>query len=329
MKRLMMAASISALAALLGVALHAQTTTPIPEIPFTASNPLKLPADMYLGDVAGVALNSKGIIYVYERTGDGPRLLEFDPAGKLLRQIGEGIYGFYQAHVVRVDSHDNVWVVDEGTNSIMEFDPDLRLKMVLGRRWERVDGPPEQPEGNAPPPRAQNGLFNRETDVAWDHAGNIYVADGYNNSRVAKFDKDGNWIKAWGERGTGPGEFHTVHSIAIDNQDRIYVGDRENKRIQVFDTDGTLLRQITGIGQPWAVCITPGPHQVLYTSDSRPGRIYKLDLDGKILGVFGKAGKQPGQFGWVHEIDCPSENTLYVAELLNWRVQKLELHPGS
>lgn len=329
MKRLFSAMTCAAVAALLGVALRAQPKPSIPQIPFTASNPVKLPPNVYFGEVAGVALNSRGDMYVFSRTGDGPRLFEFDPAGNLMHEMGEGIYGFYQAHAVRVDRNDNVWAVDEGANTIIEFDPQWRVKMVLGRRWERVDGPPKQPEAGSPPPRASNGLFNRETDLVWDKAGNMYVADGYNNSRVDKFDKDGNWVKAWGQRGTGPGEFHTVHSIAIDNQDRIYVGDRENNRIQVFDTNGTFLRQITGIGAPWAICITPGPHQVLYSSDSVPGRIYKMDLDGRILGVFGKAGKLPGQFGWVHQIACPSENTLYVAELLNWRVQKLVLHPAA
>ena len=129
------------------------------------------------------------------------------------------------------------------------------------------------------------------------------------------------------QRGKGPGEFNLPHTIATDAKGNVYVGDRSNNRIQVFDSDGTYLKEFTGIGAPWAICITPGPDQVLYTSDSVQGRIYKLDLNGKILGVFGKAGKQAGQFGWVHEIACPSENELYVAELLNWRVQKLILHP--
>ena len=133
-------------------------------------------------------------------------------------------------------------------------------------------------------------------------------------------------MKAWGKRGTAPGEFHTPHSIAADAQGNVYVGDRENRRIQVFDADGNFLKQWTDIGAPWAICIPPGPHQVLYSSDSVPGRIYKLDLNGNILGAFGKPGKQLGQFGWVHEMACPSENVLYVAELLNWRVQKLTLH---
>ena len=178
------------------------------------------------------------------------------------------------------------------------------------------------------------------------------ISDGYINSRVAKIDKDGNWLKSWGEPGDGPGQFNTPHSIAVDAHGRVYVADRGNRRIQVFDNEGKFLRQITvdvpvdpdarpaighkpsattgtmAPGAPWAICITPGPNQVLFSSDGYPGRVYKLTLDGKVLGVLGESGKQLKQFGWIHEIACPSETELYVAELLNWRVQKLILEAG-
>jgi DNA-binding beta-propeller fold protein YncE len=296
-----------------------------PEIPFEAVNPLKLPPDLNLGEAAGVALNSKGHIFVYHRSGH-TQLLEFDANGKFIREIGKDLYGFAFAHVVRIDKDDNIWCVDEGANMVIEFNPEGHVIMLIGRKPEAVEGAPAAPRGEIPP--ARDNLFNRPTDVAWDAAGNSYISDGYNNSRVVKVDKDGNWVKSWGKRGTAPGEFHTVHSIATDASGKVYVGDRENRRIQIFDSNGEFLKQVTNIGAPWAICITPGPRQVLYTSDSVPGRIYKLDLDGNILGVFGKAGKRAGQFGWVHEIACPSENTLYVGELLNWRVQKLTLHPA-
>ena len=306
----------------------------IPEIPYdSVPNVLQLPPDLYLGEVAGVAVNSKGHIFVFTRSGQ-TRLFEFEANGKFVREIGKDLYGFSFAHVVRIDKDDNIWCVDEGANMAIVFNPQGRVIMLYGRKPEAVEG--AAPPPGAPPPAPDpdfaefsHRLFNRPADVAWDAAGNSFFADGYNNSRVVKYDKEGNWVKAWGKRGTQPGEFHTVHTIATDAKGNVYVGDRENHRIQVFDNDGNFLKQWTNIGSPWAVCITPGPRQVLYTSDSNPGRIYKMDLDGNILGVFGKTGKQLGQFGWVHEITCPSENTLYVAELLNWRVQKLILHPAA
>jgi DNA-binding beta-propeller fold protein YncE len=295
-----------------------------PEIPYDFSSPLKLPDGFNFGEVSGFALNSKGHMFVYNR-GAKTQLFEFDSDGKMLREIGKDLYGFGFAHVVRIDKDDNIWCVDEGTNMIMEFNPQGHIIMVLGRKAEPSEAPPAP--GVVRP--ARDNYFNRPTDIAWDAAGNGYISDGYNNSRVAKIDKDGNWIKSWGKRGAEPGDFHTPHTIATDAKGNVYVGDRENNRIQVFNGEGEFLKQWTNVGAPWAICITPGPNPVLYSSDSRPGRIYKMDLNGNVLGVFGKAGKRPGQFGWIHQMACPNENTLYVAELLNWRVQKLTLHPAA
>jgi hypothetical protein len=225
--------------------------------------------------------------------------------------------------------------------------------MVFGRRQEASDertGPVKHVQPPLPP---ADGTFRQVTDVAWDAAGNTFISDGYINSRVAKVDRDGNWLKSWGEPGDGPGQFSVPHSIATDADGNVYVADRGNRRIQVFDGDGKFLRQITidvpappqarpaigpkptattGLmapGAPWAICITPGPHPVLFSADAFPGRIYKMSLDGKLLGMLGESGKQLKQFGWIHEIACPSENELYVAELLNWRVQKLLLGAGK
>jgi DNA-binding beta-propeller fold protein YncE len=291
-----------------------------PEIRYEAANPLKLPDGFNLGEAAGIALNSKGHLFVFNRGGH-TALYEFDGDGRFIREIGKDLYGFTFAHVVKIDKNDNIWCVDEGSNMVIEFNPEGHVIMLIGRKPEPVEGPPA---AGGPPPARVN-LFNRPTDIAWDAAGNGYISDGYGNSRVAKIDADGNWLKAWGKRGAEPGDFHTPHTIATDAKGNVYVGDRENNRIQVFDGDGNFQKQFTGIGSPWAICITPGPNQVLYTSDSRPGRIFKMDLNGNILGVFGKAGHRPGQFGWIHEMACPNENTLYVSEILNWRVQKLTL----
>lgn len=337
-----------------------QPAAPVPEIRFDASADfLKLPPNVSFGEVAGVAIDARKHLYVFSRTGArstvhggvASQLFEFGPDGSFIREIGKDLYGFAFAHTVRVDSEGNLWATDEGTNMIVKFNPAGRVLMVLGRRAEAVEERAPAPAAGTQP-RPGWGSFNRPTDVAWDKAGNVFIADGYNNSRVVKVDKSGRWVKTWGERGTSPGQFNILHSIANDANGNIYVADRTNRRIQVFDPDGKFLRQFTidvpfnkepnvmlgamptaesnplaVSGAPWAICITPGPRQVLYSSDAVPGRIYKLTLDGKVLGVLGEAGKSLKQFGWVHEIACPSENELYVAELLNWRVQKLTLHP--
>jgi 6-bladed beta-propeller len=191
-------------------------------------------------------------------------------------------------------------------------------------------GPPGPPGSGIP-----GDSFNRTADVTWDRAGNIYVADGANktvgNARIAKFDKDGHFIKSWGARGSEPGQFSAIRGIVMDAQANVYVADSGNNRIQVFDSDGNVKRQITGIGSPMAICITPGPHQYIYSSNSNDpetldnGEIYKLELDGKIVGKFGRAGRIMREFATVNAIDCRSETELFIGELLSWRVQKVTL----
>jgi len=337
---------LAAALAILASALRAQTS--IPEIPYdSAPNLLKLPEHIHMGEAVGVATNSKGNIFVYTRTGSanvtlggsrafthgGARLLEFSPNGAFVREIGQGLYAFLFAHAVRIDPQDNIWIVDEGSNMIVKFNPAGRVVMTMGRKPESVPVPAAEGRSSTGAGVAGDN-FNRPTDVAWDAAGNIFVSDGYGNSRVAKFDKSGKFLKSWGSRGTGPGQFNTPHSIATDAQGNVYVGDRGNKRLQVFDNAGTFKAQYTNVGAPWAVCVSPGPHQYLYSSNSNGtgsmdnGEIYKMELDGKILGKFGQAGKLMKEFGSVHEIDCRNPNELYVGEITNWRVQKLMLHPA-
>jgi DNA-binding beta-propeller fold protein YncE len=329
-----------------------------PEISYdSAPGFFKLPDHVYLGEAAGVATNSKGHVFVYSRTGTisassggsrtftsgGSRLFEFDQAGKYVREVGIGLYGFLFAQALRVDAQDNIWVVDRGSNLVIKLNPEGQPALILGRKPEAVAEPGRSGRGGESAAGASRGgapigvgvagdNFNRPTDVAWDHAGNTFVADGYGNSRIAKFDKHGAFIKAWGSKGTEPGQFDTPHSIASDSQGQIYVADLGNHRIQVFDNDGNFKRQIEGVGAPWAICISPGAHEYLYSSNSNDpadrehGEIYKLDLDGKILGKFGHAGTQIKEFGTVNEIDCRRPDELYVGELINWRVQKIKLH---
>ena len=352
--------------ALAQTALAQTPAQPVPQIPFTAdAHPLKLPANMYFGEVSGIAVNSQGHVFAFSRGNtNGPaygaaaaQLLEFGPDGQFIREVGRNLYAWSFAHTVKIDPQDNIWVTDKGSDIVVKFNPAGEVEMVYGRKQEASDedtGPLKHPK---PPLPAVDGFFRQVTDIAWDRAGNGYISDGYINSRIAKVSPDGVWLGSWGTPGDGPGQFSTPHSIAIDANDNVYVADRGNRRIQVFDTGGKFLRQITidvpfdpatkpvigampnqnppvgtpqtfVAGSPWTICITPGPNQVLYASDSYPGRVYKMTLDGKVLGVLGIAGRMPKQFGWVHEMACPSENVLWVGELLNWRVQKLELHPA-
>lgn len=331
-----------------------------PEIKFDSTpNFLKLPEHIYLGEVAGVATNSKGHVFVYTRTGDpyaitgasrvfthgGSRLFEFDQTGKYVREIGQGLYGFLFAQSVKIDPQDNIWVVDRGASLVIKFDPEGRVAMVMGRKPEAIfvgsrggggaggrGGRGGREGGPGPGAGTPGDLFNQPTDVAWDAAGNIFVADGYGNSRVAKYDKNGRFIKSWGSKGSDPGKFDVPDSLAVDSQGNLYVAERGNKRIQVFDDDGAYKSQISGVGTPHAICISPGAHQYLFSSNSNDvntldnGEIYKMELNGTVVGKFGRAGKLMKEFGTVNEIDCRRSNELLVGEVLNWRVQKLTLH---
>lgn len=340
-------ATLALLAALSMVAFSAIAQTDAPEIKFdSVPNALQLPAGLYLGEVAGVATNSQGEIFVYTRTGHptitigtsrpfahgGSRLFQFNRSGKFVREIGKDSYGFMVAAQVRVDPGGNIWIVDEMTSMVIKFDPQGRVSLLLGRKAENVNLP-------ARPARAGNGagqptdLFDRPTDVAWDAAGNIFVADGLGNARVAKFDKTGKFVKSWGKKGTANGEFADVRGIAVDPQGNVYAADGGNKRIQVFDGEGNFKSAIGNVGHAQAICITKEPNPVLYVSNSNPpddidrdGEIYKLRLDGTITGKFGRAGKMPKEFGTVNSIDCRTPKTLYVGEIGNLRVQKLLLH---
>jgi 6-bladed beta-propeller protein len=349
------------IAAVLFVSLVVAAQSTAPEIAFdSAANALSLPNDIYLGEVGGVAANSKGDIFVYTRTGHptislgtsrafahgGSRLFQFDRTGKFVREIGQNSYAMLFAQQVRIDPQDNIWVVDQMANSVNKLDSTGRVVMLLGRKPESINVPAAAPRGGGGAEAAAGGrgrggltgegaqqdVFNRPTDVAWDAAGNIFVADGIGNARIAKFSNKGVFIKSWGSRGNGPGQFASVNAIVVDAQGNVYAADAGNKRIQVFDNNGTFKTQYTNVGAPAALCITPGPNQVLFSSNSNPpedidvaGEIYKMKLDGTVLGKFGRAGRLLKEFGAVNSIDCHTENNLLVGEIGNMRVQKLTL----
>jgi hypothetical protein len=299
---------------------------------------MKMPPNMYMGEGIGVATNSKGHIFV-NTCAQQTRNFEFDENGNFVREIGKDSYGNVFCHGIRVDAQDNIWVIDEGANSIIKYSPQGRAIMILGRRigFPYNGMEPAVKEANPAPPY----IFNRPTDVAFDSAGNIFVADGYGNSRIVKYDKYGRFVKQVGSRGPGPGQFNLIHAIAVDAQGNVYAGSRSDQRIEVFDNDLNYKTTYDHVGAPWSLCITPGPgHQYLYTSNSNPdnqdtelhkvsGQIFKMELDGKVLGKFGVPGKEQGQFSTVHGIDCRAENVILTTEIVEWRLQKFILHPTA
>ena len=313
------------------------TIAGVPDIPVTSvPNFLKLPPGENLGESVAVATNSKGNIYVYHRR-DTTRLFEFDRNGNFLKEIGKGYYGFEFAHSVRVDAQDNIWTVDEGTNVVTKFSPEGKVLMVLGRRPSAVAG--AQTTEYQP---GQKYLFCRPTDVAWDAQGDIFISDGYCNNRVMKYDKNGRFLAEAGsdKAGKEPGQFNLPHSIAADAQGNVYVGDRSNFRYQVLDNNLKPKAVLDNVGVGWTVCVSQGPHQYLFASNSNPngnrpgswaitGEIYKMELDGTILGRFGHASKEFGGFQVVHMMDCRNPNEIVVGEIESWRVQKLILKPEA
>ncbi len=297
--------------------------------------PLTIPG-YTLGETEGVSMNSKGHLFVYSRTGSvgiarggaAAVLFEFDQNLKFVKVWGPGNYAASFAHSVRVDRYDNVWMIDEGSGMIVKFDPQGNVKMVLGRKPESIAYLQQFVErgdkDNDLHPAGVKGLFNRETDVAWDDKDNIYVTDGYTNSRVVKLDKYGNWIKWVGTYGSGIDQFKVPHSIAYADG-KLYIADRNNYRIQVYDTDLKYEKTISHVGMPWAVCISPGAKKYLWSGDGATGKIYKLDLDGKLLGWAQTDLNQGQSYCQIHEMHCASDHVIYRGSCGMWNVEKITI----
>ena len=291
-----------------------------------------------IGEATGVAKNSKGHLFIFTRsgaTGDArgstaSQLFEFDPTLKFVKQWGPDNYAASFAHTVRIDKYDNVWMTDEGSNMIVKFNPQANVSMVLGRKPEAIDfiehyierGEKDSPEDRYPV--GTMGTFGRPTDVAFDAQDNIFVSDGYKNSRVVKIAKDGTWVKAVGTRGSGPNQFSIPHGIATDAKGNVYVADRGNRRVQKFDGDLNPIKMIEGMGAPWTACVSPGATQYLFTGDGN-GKIYKFDLEGKLLG-WAQTSEGHGQTGClVHTLHCESESVIYKGDCSTWMVEKITI----
>jgi DNA-binding beta-propeller fold protein YncE len=260
------------------------------------------------GEASAVALDSRGHIYLFQRV--RPMLAEYDPGGHFIRSLGEGL--FTHPHGLRIDDKDNLWTTDDGSHLVLKLSPAGHVLLVLGRKDVAAEA---------------DWLFNQPTDVAFGKDGEIYVADGYGNSRIVKFDRTGRYLGAWGRFGSGPGEFNLPHSVAVDRAGRVYVGDRENRRIQIFDGEGKLLRIWDNVGYPYGLFITPDQH--VWMVDGGYDRILELGPDGQILGAIGEPGHAPGQLAWGHFLAVGTDRTVYVADVLNWRFQVFRPAPAS
>ena len=303
----------------------------VPQLQFSEEVlPLVIP-DHTIGETEGVSMNSKGHLFVYSRTGKGgdarggtaAELFEFDQNNKFVKMWAPDNYAASFAHSVRVDKYDNVWFVDEGSSMVVKMDPNGSVKMNLGRKPEAVDYLERYLERGQKDASSQTeggmGTFNRPTDVAWDARDNIYISDGYGNARFVKIAKDGTWVKSVGSHGSGANQFNTPHGIASDGQ-LVYVADRGNNRIQVYDTDMNFKATYGSVGAPWSVQVTP---KYIYSGDGT-GKIYRLDKSsGKLLGWI-QSGMGQGQTGCIiHELYAVNDNTLIKGSCSEWNVEKI------
>jgi sugar lactone lactonase YvrE len=298
---------LTLLALLVALGVHAQSDPPT--LPYVAAqDPFRLPDGITFGPVASVAINSTGNIFVFNR---GPHpLMEFQPDGRFSRFLAEGL--IQRAHGLRVDRDDNIWITDVAAHVVFKLNSQGRVMLVLGAQGATGDFNKA----------FKFPLFSEPTDVAFGPSGEIYVSEGHGGAvaRVRKFNKDGNLVKAWGQKGEKPGEFSLAHSIVVDRNGLVYVSDRENGRIQIFDADGNYLKSWTSIGNPNGLGI--GRDGFLYVTDGNAGKVFKVDFEGRVLGAIGSLGKANGQFGEAHWVDLDGQRNIYIGDVFNWRVQK-------
>ncbi len=264
----------------------------------------KLPQGWTFGPCSNVAVDKQDHVWIFSR-GAHP-VTEFDRNGVLLR-AWEGV-SIQQAHGIRVDGEGNVWGVDVSGQVVRKYAPDGRVLMQVGTEGKTGDND-------------SRTAFNRPTNLTFAPNGDFYVADGYVNSRVVHFSKDGKYLGQWGKKGEGDEEFNLVHDIVLDKRNRLLVGERTNQRIQIFDLDGKFLGKWIDIGAPWALTYVAS-EDAIYMADGKNMRVVKLNMKGDVVGVLGGPGKAPGEFDQPHGIAMDSTGALYVTEVANQRIQK-------
>lgn len=277
-----------------------------PPLPYhPVPNWAQLPAGWNFGECAGVDVDRDDNVWVFNR---GPHpVIQFDKNGKMLQAWSE--VPVESAHSIRVDAEGNIWTIDVKAHRVLKSTPRGRILMMIGQ------------VGAATGDNNSKDGFNRPTNIAFAPNGDLFVSDGYVNTRVVKFSSTGDYLKHWGQKGTADGEFNLVHDVTLDSAGRLYVADRDNKRVQIFDQNGTFLGKWTDVGVPWGLHYVKSEN-ALYMCDGVNDRIIKLNTEGQILGVLGSHGKSPGKLDYPHNITVDSSGAIYVAEIKNWRVQK-------
>ena len=277
-----------------------------PELGYAAvQNPITLPAGTTMGASASLAFDARGHLLVLTR-GAQP-FFEFDENGTFIRTFGDNL--FTRAHGVRLDADGNIWATDVGAHLVYKLNPQGRVLLTLGTKGEAG-------EWNE---AAGSRKLNQPNDVAIARNGDVFIVQGHTpgpggDARVLKFDQTGKFIKSWGGKGKAPGQFEVAHGIAIDAQGLLWVADRENQRIQIFDADGTFVREQKYAGLPCSLDIG---RQHIFMVNGFAGQILQLDLSGKVLAATGKAGTGPGEFGEAHFIAVSPKGELYVADSVN------------
>ena len=269
---------------------------------------LELPADFEFDQVASADVDTAGHLFVLHR-GNEP-LLEFDAEGRFLRSFGEGL--FQRAHSLSIDAEGALWVTDVTAGLVMKLDRDGRILLSLGEAgqagvWDEAAG---------------IRRFDQPTDVAIAANGDFFVTQGHSRGEpaVLKFDRDGRFIKSWGSRGSLPWEFAVAHSIVIDSDGLLYVGDRENRRIQVYDLDGQFLKGWVYRGMACSLYLSDDGN--IFMTTGFDAQIVKLDMSGRVLGVIGQPGEGDGEFGEAHDIVVASDGSILISDVINRRLTR-------
>ena len=269
-------------------------------------NTIALPDGVVMGPPASTAFDSKGHMFILNR-GKQP-LMEFAADGKYLRWFGEGL--FTRAHGMKIDKDGNIWATDVGGHVVMKISPAGQVLLTIGTKGKSGDW-------------AETKLLNEPTDIALGRNGDVFISQGHTagkgDPRVLKFDKDGHFKTTWGGRGNEPGKFTAAHGIDVDAKGLLWVADRENQRIQIFDQDGRFVREVKYAGLPCSLQI--GKREI-YMVNGFAGQLLRLDLSGKVLAAVGQPGKGLGEFGEAHSISVSPHGVIYVSDPVNSALQK-------